>query len=338
MATIARKVLGNTGVEVSVIGLGCMGMSAFHGDNPSEEESLKTIDAAIESGVNLFNTADFYGRDGHNETLLGKAIKKHGRDKFFIISKFGPTVFRVVDGQPDIQFDTSPAHTRKSLEASLKRLGTDYIDIYIPARVDPNTPIEDTVRELAKLKAEGKVRYLGLSEVSAETIRRAHAVHPITLVESEMSMWSLQLRDEILPTMRELGIALLAYSPLGRGFLTGTAAKLEDFPADRQQFMPRAANKEIFEHNYQLVEFVQKIAKEKGVTPPQVALAWVLAQGNDIFPIPGTTKPTRLRENLQAAKVHLTPEELSKIEAFLSNFEVKGDRYPPFAAKYLQGK
>jgi len=326
MATLRKVPLGKTNVNVSVIGLGCMSFSRFFPGQaqPPEEQSHKVIDAAIAAGVNCFNTAEFYGIDGHNELILGEAIKKHGRDKFVIASKFG----LVRNPQGGIGgFDASPENTRKCLENTLKRLGTTYVDIYMPARVDPKVPIEETVKAMAQLKAEGKIKYLGLSEAAAATIRKAHAVHPITVIEAEFSLWSLHLREDVIPTMRELGITLLAYSPLGRGFLTGEIKKPEDIPEnDFRRHVPRFMG-EHFEHNMQLVAAVEKIAKQKGVTNAQLALAWILAQGNDIIPIPGTTNPGRLLENLKAAEVKLSKEELAEIESILAKFEVKGTRY-----------
>jgi len=290
------------------------------------------IDDAIAGGVNFFNTAEFYGINGHNELLLGEAIKKHGRDKFVIASKFG--LVRNSEGGV-AGFDASPENTRKSLELTLKRLGTDYIDIYMPARVDPKVPIEETVKALKQLQEEGKIKYLGLSEVSAATIRRAHAISPISVIESEFSLWSLHLRDDVIPTIRELGIALLAYSPLGRGFLTGSIKKPEDIPAN--DFRKHVARfNEYFDHNMQLVAAVEKIAKQKGITSTQLALAWIIAQGNDIIPIPGTTKSTRLHENISSANVQLTAEELAEIEGVISKFEVKGNRYPEHSMAMLQ--
>eukprot|EP00026_Physarum_polycephalum_P013041 Phypoly_transcript_13402.p1 GENE.Phypoly_transcript_13402~~Phypoly_transcript_13402.p1 ORF type:complete len:313 (+),score=60.05 Phypoly_transcript_13402:108-1046(+) len=311
-----------------------MGMSAFMPGQaqPPREQSLQVIDEAIEAGVNFFNTAEFYGLEGHNERLLGEAIKKHGRENFIIASKFG----LVRDAKGGIAgFDASPENTRKSLEKSLQNLGIDCIDIYMPARVDPKVPIEETVRALKQLKEEGKIKYLGLSEVSAATIRRAHVVHPISVIESEFSLWSLHLRDEVIPTMRELGISLLAYSPLGRGFLSGEIKKPEDIPDnDFRKHVPRF--NEHFDHNMQLVAAVEKLAQQKGVTNSQLALAWILAQGNDIIPIPGTTKVTRLHENLAAANIQLTHEELAEIEDVISKFEVKGTRYPAHSMSMLQ--
>lgn len=311
-----------------------MGMSAFLPGQPlpSREQSLKVLDAAVAAGVNFFNTAEFYGLDGHNEEILGEAIKKHGRDKFIIASKFGA----VRDANGGLAgFDASPEHTRASLERTLKHLGTDYVDIYLPARVDPKVPIEETVKAMKQLKEEGKIKYLGLSEVSSATIRRAHAVHPISVIESEFSLWSLHLREDVIPTIRELGISLLAYSPLGRGFLTGGVKKEDLADNDFRKHVPRF--NEFYDHNMQLVHAVEKIAQKKGVTNSQLALAWILAQGDEIIPIPGTTRVERLHENLAAASITMTPEELAEIEKVISDFEVKGTRYPaPLTASLQQ--
>jgi len=329
---MAQKVLlrhvKNTDVDLSIIGLGCMSLS-LGSYVPSmavdEETAMKVIDQAIELGINHFNTATFYGSNGHNELLLGKAIKKHGRSKFFIQSKFG--IIRNAEGTTAVSgFSASPSQVHKELEGTLARLGTDYVDSYGPARVDPKVPIEETVKALSELVKEGKIRYLHLSEVSADTIRRAHAVHPITFVESEFSLWALHLREKVLPTMRELGISLLAYSPLGRGFLTGQYATINDVPPMYQQMFPRFSP-EHFEHNRKLAEELEQLAKKKGITSSQLALAWVLTQGDDIFPIPGTKQPTRVVENVSALHVTFTKEELEHIESIISAFEVKGARY-----------
>jgi len=331
--SVPKRLLSNTGVQVSIIGLGCMGMSPFVGDNPSVETSLETIGVALSEGINLFNTAESYGPNGHNELLLGKAIKKYGRDKFFITSKFGPV--RNSEGAY-LYFNGSAENARRCLELTLQRLGTDYVDAYGPARVDPKVPFEDTIKELARLKEEGKVRFLLLSEASSADIRKAHAVHPITFLESEFSLWSLHLRDQgVLATIRELNITLLAYSPLGRGFLTGELKKAEDLPAsDVRRHFPRFSA-ENFENNIALVKEVEKLAKRKGATNVQLALAWVLAQGHDIIPIPGTTKPERVRELAGAAKIALTNEDLAEIDNILANFPVKGARIPAFAENLL---
>jgi len=324
---IRRSVLSNTNELVSVVGLGCMSFTPFlpHELPRDENEVLKTLDTAVEYGVNLLNTAHFYGINGANEEFIGRAIKKHGRDKFFIVSKFG--AIRNEAGHL-VAFDASPAYVRKFCEESLKNLGTDYIDVYLPARVDPKTPIEETIKALVELKNEGKIKHIGLSEASASTIRRAHAVHPITLVESEFSLWETELRKEVIPTLRELGIALLAYSPLGRGFLTGEIQKVEDLPAtDLRHRFPRFWP-ENFPHNIELLRKVEEIAKRKNVAPSQLAVAWVLAQGPDFYPIPGTKRADKLVENLGGVDVTLTAEELEEIESILREFEPKGTRYP----------
>jgi len=301
--------LGRSGLTVSALGLGCMGMSEFYGPG-DEAESIATIHHAIELGVTFFDTADIYG-PFTNEELVGRAIKGK-REKLIIATKFGivrdpanPKA-RGVNGKPD--------YIRKSCEGSLKRLGTDYIDLYYQHRVDPNTPIEETVGELAELVKEGKIRHIGLSEASAKTIRRAAKVHAITALQTEYSLWSRDPEDEILATCRDLGIGFVAYSPLGRGFLTGQIKRFEDLsPDDFRRGVDRFKGKN-FQKNVDLVAKVEDIAKQKGCTAPQLALAWVLAQGDDIIPIPGTRRRTRLEENLKALDVQLTAADLKQIE------------------------
>jgi len=326
---IPLKRLGNSDLFVMQLGLGCMGMSEFYGAI-SEEEALKTIDVALEHGVNFFDTADMYGR-GQNEILLGKAMKGR-REKFIVGTKFGLVrdsetgAFKGVNGKRD--------YVHSACEASLKRLQTDYIDLYYLHRQDPQTPIEETVAAMAELVKEGKVKYIGLSEVDASTLRRAHKVHPITALQSEYSLWSLDVQDEVLATCRELGIALVAYSPLGRGFLTGQIKKFEDLDAnDYRRFTPRFQG-ENFNKNLELVEAVTKIAAEKNVTPGQLALAWLLQQ-DSVFPIPGTKREKYLLENLDALKVHLTKEDNDKIDSIIKSFEVQGLRYSADAMKKI---
>jgi len=314
--------LGTQGLRVSELGLGCMGMSEFYGA-ANEVESIATIHRALELGVTFLDTADTYGR-GANEQLVGKAIADQ-RDRVILATKFGiqgrDAERLVVNGQP--------SYVHQSCDASLRRLGIDYIDLYYLHRVDPTVPIEETVGAMAELVQQGKVRYLGLSETAAATIRRAHAVHPISALQSEYSLWSRDPEDEILPTIRELGIGFVPYSPMGRGFLSGKITSPNDFAEDdfrRQQ--PRFQG-ENFYKNLQLVEHVQAIAAEKNVTPGQLALAWLLAQGNDIVPIPGTKRRTYLEENVAAADISLTADELARIDAVLPTNSAVGDRYAP---------
>ena len=307
-----QRNLGNQGLVVSALGLGCMGMSEFYG-TPDEAEAIATIQRALELGVTLLDTADMYGV-GHNEELVGKAIKDC-RDRVIIATKFGNVrgsdgSFQGVNGKPD--------YVRSACDASLKRLGVDTIDLYYQHRVDPNTPIEETVGAMAELVKAGKVRYLGLSEAAPATIRRAHAVHPISALQTEYSLWSREPEAEILPTCRALGIGFVPYSPLGRGFLTGKIKSLQDLSAGdfRVGRYPRF-QAENMQHNLDLVQQVEQMAAEKGVTAGQLALAWVLAQGEDIVPIPGTKRRTYLEENIVAATVTLTEAELSQISKAL---------------------
>ncbi len=315
-----RRTLGPGGPEVSEIGLGCMGMSAFYGAT-DEAESIATIQRALELGCGFLDTSDMYGPHT-NEELVGRAIAGR-RDEVFLASKFGikleltPTPRRSVDG--------SPAYVREACEGSLRRLGVDHIDLYYQHRVDPATPIEDTVGAMAELVREGKVRHLGLSEASADTIRRAHAVHPIAAVQSEYSLWTRDLEDEILPALEELGIALVAYSPLGRGFLAGRFSAREEIEeGDFRRYGPRFSE-ENFERNLALTERVRELAAEKDVTPAQLALAWVLSRGEHIVPIPGTKRRSYLEDNLAAAGVRLSPEESERIAAAVP--AAAGDRY-----------
>ena len=306
-----QRTLGD-GLSVSAIGLGCMGMSAFYGTT-DEPEALATIDRALELGCTLLDTAEMYGPHT-NEQLIGKALTGR-RGAATVATKFGIRWAPTDDNPTRRLIDGSPENVRRSIEGSLQRLGTDHIDLYYQHRIDPGTPIEETVGALAELVSEGKVRHIGLSEASPETIRRAHAVHPVAAVQTEYSLWSRDVEAEILPTLRELGIGLVAYSPLGRGFLSGRYTSTDELDEnDFRRHQPRFADENI-EANRRLLAKVAEIAAEKDCTSGQLALAWVLAQGEDIVPIPGTKRRTYLEENLAAVDVTLTAEDLARIEA-----------------------
>jgi aryl-alcohol dehydrogenase-like predicted oxidoreductase len=315
--------LGTSGPLVSALGLGCMGMSEFYGPG-DEAESIATIHRAVDLGITFLDTADIYGI-GDNEELVGKALRGI-RDRVFLATKFG--IVRSKSNPASRGVNGSPEYIRTACDASLKRLGVDVIDLYYQHRVDPNTPIEETVGALADLVKAGKVRHIGLSEAGAATIRRAHAVHPIAALQTEYSLWTRDPEEEVLATTRELGIAFVAYSPLGRGFLTGQIKRVEDFaPDDYRRTSPRFQG-ENFQKNLDLVERVEAIAKEKRCTPGQLALAWLLAQGEDIIPIPGTKRRKYLEENAAALDVKLSPDDLRRIDEVAPHGAAAGMRYP----------
>jgi aryl-alcohol dehydrogenase-like predicted oxidoreductase len=314
---LQQRKLGNEGLEVSAISLGTMMM-------PDNEESVRTIQGAMDAGVTMFDTADLYGteyqlgRFGENEKLVGRALKGR-RDKALVATKFGITHGQGPKGDP--------AYIKKSVDASLYSLGLDYIDLYYQHRPDPNTPIEETVGTMADLVKQGKIRYIGLSEAPADMIRRAHAVHPITAVETEYSLWSREVEDEVLPVLKELHIGLVPYSPLGRGFLTGQIKKFEDLPIDDyRRYYPRFQG-ENFAKNVEVVSLIERMASLKGCTPAQLSLAWLLAQGEQIVPIPGTKRLDRVLENLGALEVTLSADDLAEIERISPKGVAAGSRF-----------
>ncbi|GAB3675648.1 aldo/keto reductase [Angustibacter aerolatus] len=314
-------------LEVSALGLGCMGMSEFYGDTDADEAE-RTLRLAVELGVTLFDTADMYG-PFTNEQLVGRVLGPV-RDQVLIATKFGNV--RDPENPRNRWIDGSPDYVRQACDASLQRLGVDHIDLYYQHRVDKKTPIEDTVGAMAELVQAGKVRRIGLSEASPDTIRRAHAVHPVTAVQTEYSLWTRHVEDGVLPTLRELGIGLVPYSPLGRGFLTGTITSTDDLDAgDFRRQNPRFQG-DALQQNLRLVEAVRELAGRKGVTPAQLALAWVLAQGDDVVPIPGTRRERYLRDNLGAADVELTADDLAALAEAVPVEAVQGDRYPDMSS------
>jgi len=322
-----KRTLGSTGLQVSAVGLGCMGMSEFYGPH-DEAESIAVIHKAIDLGVIFLDTADIYGI-GHNEELVGRALRGY-RNQVLLATKFGNVrgedgAFLGVNGKPE--------YVRSACEASLRRLGVDVIDLYYQHRVDPDTPIEDTVGAVAELVHEGKVRFLGLSEAGPQTIRRAHQVHAIAALQTEYSLWTRDPEGEILPVTRELGIGFVAYSPLGRGFLTGQIKQIGDLaPDDWRRNSPRFQG-ENFQRNLELVTEIGSLAREKKCTHSQLALAWVLAQGTDVVPIPGTKRTRYLEENVAAAQVRLNAEELARIDRVFPLGAASGSRYPEAAMK-----
>jgi aryl-alcohol dehydrogenase-like predicted oxidoreductase len=317
---LKKRKLGQQGLEVSELGLGCMGMSQSYGV-PNDTESIATIHRAIELGLNFFDTAEVYG-PYINEELLGRALKGQ-REKVVIATKFG---FSIVDGKMN-GVNSHPDHLREAVDGSLKRLGIEYLDLLYQHRVDPAVPIEEVIGVMAELVKKGKVRYLGLSEAGEKTIRRAHQTHPISVLQSEYSLWERNLEPKIIPLLRELGIGLVPFSPLGRGFLTGTVKRAEEYPmSDFRHGDPRLQG-ENYDANMKVVEVIRGIAKSKGATPTQIALAWLLHKGNDIVPIPGTKQRKYLEENIAATKIELTGSEMKQLDEAFPKGSAVGPRY-----------
>ena len=322
-----QRTLGTSGPSVSALGLGLMGMSEFYGAI-DDEQSIATIHRALDLGVNLLDTADIYG-GGHNERLLGRALAGRRREEAVVATKFG--------SRREGNVDSTPEYARQAVDASLARLGIDHIDVYYLHRRDPLVPIEDTVGALADLVAQGKIRHIGLSEVSADTLRRAHAVYPIAALQSEYSLWERGLEAEVLPAARELGVAVVPYSPVGRGFLTGTVTDLDSLaPDDYRRFDPRFQGDNL-KRNLALAEQVNTLAEQVGVTPTQLALAWLLHQGPDVIPIPGTKRISYLEQNAAAADVNLDADTLNALDAAVPRGAAAGDRYPEQLMSSLDG-
>ncbi len=329
--SMQKRTLGKSGLEVSTIGLGCMGMSDFYGEH-DDAKSSQTLLRALDIGINFWDTSDMYGPHT-NELLLGRVLRESGRrHEVVIATKFG--IVRDNQGPPR-GVNGRPEYVRQSCEDSLQRMGVDYIDLYYQHRMDPQVPVEETVGAMAELVKEGKVRYLGLSEASAKTLERAHKVHPISALQSEYSLWTRDLEDEILPKCRQLGIGLVPYSPLGRGFLTGSYKNRSAFSEDDWRLTNPRFSEEHFADNLELVERITRIAESKGCTPAQLALAWLLHQQPDIVPIPGTRSITRLEENAGAVGIKLSNEELERITRELPPEMIKGSRYPESAMRLL---
>ena len=324
--TLAKRKLGRQGLTVPAMGLGCMGMSQSYGQ-PDDTESLATLNRAIELGCNFFDTAEVYG-PFRNEELLGRALKGRRHD-VILATKFG---FKIVDGkQVGTERDSRPEHIREAVEGSLRRLGTDHIDLLYQHRVDPAVPMEDMAGAVADLVRQGKVKYFGLSEVGVANIRRAHKVHPVTAVQSEYSLWERNLEKDVIPALRELGIGLVPFSPLGRGFLTGEVKRAEDYPeGDFRRNDPRyqGAN---FDANMAAAKVVREVGEGKGAKPGQIALAWVLHKGEDLVPIPGTKRRKYLEENLSSADIRLDAADMKRLDAALTPDKVSGPRYAPAA-------